>query len=78
MCDRRFHGSSRSSSTLGARGLEISKGGTEPYRTMQLKTVSPAYPNKGLASVFFFFVEPSTRSVYPLWRYPNSSLRYQK
>lgn len=34
MCDRGFHGSSSSSSTLGAR--DLSKGGTDPG-TMQLK-----------------------------------------
>jgi len=30
MCDRGFHGSSSSSSTLGARGLYLSKIGTDP------------------------------------------------
>lgn len=29
MCDRGFHGSSSSSSTLGARGLYLSKGGED-------------------------------------------------
>lgn len=42
MCDRGFHGSSSSSSTLGARGLYLSKlkEVRTPPGTMQLKNVS--------------------------------------
>lgn len=38
MCDRRFHSSSSSSSTLGARGLYLSKGDTDPQRTVRCRT----------------------------------------
>lgn len=71
MCDRGFHGSSSSSSTLGARGPIYLKEVRTPPGTMQLKNVSPCI---GWAYVFLlFFVEPST--VYLLSRYPNSSVR---
>lgn len=38
MCDRRFHSSCSSSSTLGARGLYLSKGDTDPQRTVRCRT----------------------------------------
>lgn len=56
MCDRGFHGSSSSSSTLGARGLYLSKRGTDPRYDAAEKR-KPLYRLGASAARFAFVAE---------------------
>jgi hypothetical protein len=56
MCDRGFHGSISSSSTLGARGLYLSKGGMDPRYDAAEKR-KPLYRLGASAARFAFVAE---------------------